>query len=116
MSDFGDPTSGLNLLQLASKRMEWLADRQKLIASNIANADTEGYQPKDVNSFEDFLSLGEIREEDVAVSWDHSPDGNRVVLEEQTLLANETESSHRLAARLYKKGHDLLALSVGKSR
>ena len=114
MSDFGDPTSGLNLLQLASKRMEWLADRQKLIASNIANADTEGYQPKDVNSFEDFLSLGEIREEDVAVSWDHSPDGNRVVLEEQMLLSDETESAHRMATRLYRKTHDLISLAVMK--
>ena len=114
MSDFGAPTNGLNILQLASKRMDWLADRQKLIASNIANADTKGYQPKDVNSFEDFLTLGEIREESATTAWDSSPDGNRVVLEEQMLLSDETESAHRLATRLYRKTHDLISLAVTK--
>ena len=114
MSDFGTPSNGLNILQLASKRMDWLADRQKVIAGNIANADTEGYQPKDVNSFEDFLTSGEIREEPVAMAWDSSPDGNRVVLEEQTLLSDETEGAHRLATRLYRKTHDLIGLAVTK--
>lgn len=114
MSLIGDNKPGLNLFQLASKRMEWLADRQKTIAANIANADTPDYRARDVNSFEDFLSSGEIREEITSSAWDSSPDGNRVVLEEQSLLATEAESGHRLAARLYRKGHDLLGLAVMK--
>lgn len=114
MSIIGDQNQGLNLFQLASKRMEWLADRQKTIAANIANADTPDYRARDISSFEDFLQSGEIREEMAKSTWDSSLDGNRVVLEEQTLLANEAESNHRLAARLYRKGHDLIGLAVMK--
>lgn len=108
------PKTGLSLFQLASARMDWLGSRQQVIASNIANADTPDYRARDVTSFEDFLTRGEVSAREVQTSWDRSPDGNQVVLEEQTLLANETESSHRLAARLYSKGHSLLALAVGR--
>jgi len=105
---------GISLFRIASARMDWLASRQKVIATNIANADTPGYVPRDVNAFEDYLGKGEVDTRESASSWDRSLDGNRVVLEEQTLLANETEEHHRLAARLYRKGHDLIIMAAGK--
>lgn len=108
------PKTGLSLFQLASARMDWLGSRQQVIASNIANADTPDYRARDVTSFEDFLTRGELAAREMQAPWDRAPDGNQVVLEEQTLLANETESSHRLAARLYSKGHSLLAMAVGR--
>jgi len=94
--------------------MDWLGARQKVIATNIANADTPDYRAKEVGAFEDFLSQGEITTRDVPKGWDLSLDGNNVVLEEQTLLANETEENHRLAARLYRRGYDLISIAVGK--
>lgn len=109
-----DAPRGLTLFQLASARMDWLSSRQQTIATNIANADTPDYRAKDVTSFEDFLTRGSIEPREVRQSWDQSLDGNRVVLEEQMLMANETEENHRLAARLYRKGHDLIATAVGK--
>ena len=109
-----DSPSGLSLFRLASARMDWLAERQKVLASNIAQADTPGYRARDLNSFEDFLRQGVAESREAGSVWDVSADGNRVVLEEQSLLASETEESHRLAARLYRKGHDLIALAVGK--
>ena len=36
------------LFQRLTERMGWLGAREKVIAENIANADTPGYQPKDV--------------------------------------------------------------------
>ena len=106
--------SGLNLFQLASARMDWAAARQQVIAANIANADTPDYRPRDVASFESFLGGESLEARETQSAWDTSLDGNRVVLEEQQLLANETESSHRLASRLYRKGHDLISMAVSK--
>lgn len=114
MSFETDARSGPGFFALASARMDWLASRQKVVAANIANADTPEYRARDVSSFEDFLGSGTLEMRETPMSWDQSPDGNRVVLEEQVLLAGETESSHRLAARLYGKGHDLISLAIGK--
>lgn len=40
-----------DLLKLTERRMAWLETRQRVLAGNIANADTPGYQPRDVRSF-----------------------------------------------------------------
>ena len=109
-----DAPRGLTLFQLASARMDWLSARQKTIATNIANADTPDFRAKEVSSFEDFLTSGTVQTRDAQSAWDQSLDGNRVVLEEQMLMATETEESHRLAARLYRKGHDLISIAASK--
>lgn len=109
-----DAPRGLTLFQLASARMDWLSARQKTVATNIANADTPDFRAKDITSFEDFLSSGSAQEREAESAWDQSLDGNRVVLEEQMLLATETEENHRLAARLYRKGHDLISMAASK--
>ena len=105
---------------IASANMDWAAGRQKVIAENVANADTAGYVGRDVVSFADHLarSSGERRSPDVeeaSNSWGGSFDGNRVVLEEQMMLSNEAASSYQLAAKLYAKGHELIALSVSSN-
>jgi flagellar basal-body rod protein FlgB len=41
-----------NTLQLIAKRMQWLEARQKVLAENIANADTPGYRPNDLKAFD----------------------------------------------------------------
>ncbi|RRH75798.1 flagellar basal body rod protein FlgB [Falsigemmobacter faecalis] len=109
-----DTATSPSFFRLASERMDWLAERQKVLAANIANADTPGYRARDLTAFEDFLSTGVAESRETGSVWDVSADDNRVVLEEQSLLASETEESHRLAARLYRRGHDLIALAVGK--
>ena len=40
-----------DLLALTERRMAWLENRQRVLAGNIANADTPGYLPRDVRSF-----------------------------------------------------------------
>ncbi|CAA9227005.1 MAG: Flagellar basal-body rod protein FlgB, partial [uncultured Acetobacteraceae bacterium] len=45
-----------DLLQLTERRMAWLEARQRVLAGNIANADTPGYQPRDVRSFASVLA------------------------------------------------------------
>mgnify|MGYP000554283156 FL=1 len=126
----------MSFFSLASQRMEWLSARQKVIAENVANADTPGFKARDVSSFQEMLSstavssgvavttAGHIsssgpesaapgvRVETDGSAWAASIDGNSVVLEQQTIRANEVSESYRLASSLYRKGYELLTLSV----
>ncbi|MEM7497705.1 MAG: hypothetical protein AAF371_06900 [Pseudomonadota bacterium] len=45
-----------------------------------------------------------------------APNGNNVVIEEQTMLGAESAGQHRLAMSVYAKGLDLLKLGVGRLR
>jgi len=41
-------TQNLTLLKAMVQKMDWLEERQKVLAQNIANADTPGYRPNDI--------------------------------------------------------------------
>ena len=51
-------TQNLTLLKALVTKMDWLEERQKIIAQNISNADTPGYRPNDVTplNFKSLLS------------------------------------------------------------
>lgn len=123
----------VSFFNLASQRMEWLSARQKVIAENVANADTPGYKARDVSSFKELLEnrvpsggmavtspkhiagtdpVGDVRVHEDTRAWADSIDGNTVTLEQQAIKANEVSESYGLAARLYRKGYELLTISV----
>ena len=112
-------------METAAEKMRWAEGRQKVIAKNVANADSPGYIGRDVVSFEEHLQRadafghgafgGERREPEeieAAASWGGSFDGNSVVLEEQAILSSETEGQHRLASELYSKANKMLGAAV----
>lgn len=45
----------LSLFKMADEKMDWLTERQKLVAINVANADTPGVKGKDLKAL-DFSS------------------------------------------------------------
>ena len=109
-----------NIFELASQRLKWLSDRQKVVSENIANADTSGYRAKEVESFDAYLEVatGQAETPDANVfeseaTWGQDLTGNNVVLEEQILEANATSGQYKIAANLYKKAHDMLRLVAG---
>lgn len=123
---------GMSFFALASKRLDWLAARQKVISENVANANTPNFRAKEVSGFEAVLagtqsgiattnarhiaSTGGDRSgtrviED-ANAFESSIDGNTVALEQQTVKASEVSESYRLATQLYRKGHELLTMSA----
>lgn len=105
-------------LSLATQRMDWAAARQKVVAENVANADTPGYKGRDVVPFEEHLSraAGHGRTapdtQEMRSAWGGTMDGNEVVLEEQMALANEASSSYSLAGNLYRKGYSLMSIAI----
>ena len=40
--------SDIPLFRMMSQRMEWLSQRQQLLAHNVANANTPGYKSQDL--------------------------------------------------------------------
>ncbi len=128
--------NSMSFFQLASQRMSWLAANQRVVAENIANADTPGFKAREVSPFEALVDgsrtggvrtthaghiqggghVGGLRATADSAAWETTIDGNTVVLEQQTLKAAEISESYQLAAQLYGKGHQLLGIAVGSNR
>ncbi|MEK9971209.1 MAG: flagellar basal body protein, partial [Ferrovibrio sp.] len=48
LSGFGMDLDKINVIKAITRRMDWLGERQRVLAENVANADTPGYKPKDL--------------------------------------------------------------------
>lgn len=129
------------LFKMARTKMDFVAQRQKVLAENIANADTPGYRPKDLRK-PDFQKMaldardntprptvthpghiqaslpdrGPFREVRERKSFETSPDGNRVVLEEQVEQLSRGRGQYNVALSLFKKNLAMLKAALGKSQ
>lgn len=83
--------------------MDLLSARQKLVASNIANADTPGYQTQDIDFQSEFLNAGggAPRVEDVG-GLTVKNDGNNVSLDREARLLSENALRFQVASQLMK--------------
>jgi len=129
-------TQDLTVLQAAAKKMHWHETRQKVLGQNIANADTTGYVPSDVQPI-DFKSLLESSSSGLTLSaattngshmrlgetslqsdklvtkkqketYEISPSGNAVVLEEQLMKMNQNYADHQLTTTIYQKNIEMI--------
>ena len=125
----GDP-----LLALTERRLGWLQSRQRVLAQNIANADTPGYQPQDLK---DFSRLVGPRGAGVALAQtqaghlggrggeagarpdrnvtERTPDGNAVSLDQQAVKMAETDTAHALAINLYRRYAAMYRTALGRA-
>lgn len=128
----------LPVFQMMTSKMDWLERRQRVLAQNIANADTPGYTPKDLDKIdykrkfrrETFRlqlattnpghipskiqqsAFGAAKE--TKKNYEISPTGNSVVLEEQLIKVAETAGDHRLATSLYRKNLNMFRIALGR--
>ncbi len=121
---------GLPLLELAERRLAWVDTRQRLLAQNIANADTPGWKPTDIAEFSigaspsnpSFARTDPRHLVPTAVSLastrksgrESAPDGNAVSLDDQLARLAETETAHDLASDIYKKYLGFFRLAIGR--
>ncbi|MSO98059.1 MAG: flagellar basal body rod protein FlgB [Rhodospirillaceae bacterium] len=128
----------LKLFQMAMTKMDWAAQRQKVLAQNVSNADTPDYKPKDLKKL-DFKHLlrdeiapvkvartnpahakGSIPEQDpfrsrsLMKSFEESPDGNEVILEEQMQKVGDTRGEYNTAIQLMQSHMKMLKIALGK--
>lgn len=127
----------LNIFAVIAKRMDWLAQRQTVIADNIANSDTPDFVPRDLKESQ-FLSLLQRRVgpvEPVATHDSHlrgtvlrggpaqsatqketyetSPAGNAVILEEQLIKVAKVQGDYQTMTNLYRKHMDMFRTALG---
>jgi flagellar basal-body rod protein FlgB len=128
--------AGVPLLSMLKTRMHWHQTRQKLLAENVSNADTPGFQPKDLRA-PAFKPTGAapgapltIERTDpghmagassrpgedprLARRFETTPSGNAVHLEDEMLKVAQNQSDYQLAASLYQKSLQMLRTAVGK--
>ena len=129
--------NSLKLFKMAMTRMDWASQRQKVLSQNIANADTPGYRPKDVKeiNFKEVLRgtgvapvtvartdpnhlKGTIPEQDKfraqgsKKTFEESPDGNQVVVEEQMQKVGDTRSEYNTAITLMQAHMKMLSIAI----
>jgi flagellar basal-body rod protein FlgB len=96
-----------------------LSARQKLVASNIANADTPGYRTKDIDFQRDFLTLAKGADPMVheTEGLRVGNDGNNVNVEEQArLLAENAIRFQFVSMKIKGEFKDIkLALQEGRN-
>ena len=126
----------LNLFTVLSRRLDWLGQRQTVLADNIANSDTPNYRPRDLNESQFQRALrntlppvqpqathaahmggtarqgGSARSERQDEPYETSPSGNAVILEEQLIKSSKTQSDYELVLNLYRKHMDMFRLAV----
>jgi flagellar basal-body rod protein FlgB len=126
----------LPLVAMLKTRMHWHQTRQKLLAENVSNADTPGFQPKDLKA-PAFGPNGTAAATAVAIErtdprhiaardvrrgedptgarrFETTPSGNAVSLEEEMLKVSQNQSDFQLAASLYQKSLQMLRIAAGK--
>ncbi len=132
-------TDTIPLLSMIKGRLSYLSARQKLLAENVANADTPGYKPKDLKPFDKLLAAqgggsaaagGLTRTNPMHLSApghnattgqpvgapdsETRMDGNSVVLEEEMLKMSESRSDYDTAVSLYQQSMSMLQTAVRK--
>jgi flagellar basal-body rod protein FlgB len=128
----------LKLFRMAMTKMDWAAQRQKVLSQNVSNADTPDYKPRDLKKL-DFRNVlrdeitpvkvartnaahakGTIPEQDpfrsrsLMKSFEESPDGNEVILEEQMQKVGDTRSEYSTAIQLMQSHMKMLKVALGK--
>lgn len=98
--------------------LDLLSARQKLVASNIANADTPGYLTKDIDFQSEFASS--LRGTPAAIDVEGltvKNDGNNVNLDRESRLLSENAMRFQVASGLLRSHLHLIqsAIDEGKS-
>ena len=130
--------NNITLFATARKRLDWLTQRQEVLAQNIANSDTPKYRASDLKGFKfhEILRresmqlnmsasegnhlpgqrkrLRDFSEHEERSPYETAPNGNSVVLEEQMAKVNESQINHLFTTNIYKKHIKLFMMALGR--
>jgi len=127
------------LFAALTRKLDWLGDRQRVLAQNVANADTPGYQANDLKpvSFRALVGgsiatnaasltstdtrhltgttgQGRFATQRASDSFEVTPSGNGVVLEQQIAKMADNQMQFAASTGLYKKHINMLRLALGR--
>lgn len=133
-------TENLGLFKALGAKMNYLDQRQRVISQNIANADTPGYQPKDLLPV-DFSrvmkkvtnsanvtpettnslhmpannKVADPKNREQRTVYEEAPVGNAVILEEQMVNSNKNQIDYNLMTNLYQKNVNMIRTALGRN-
>ncbi len=128
----------LTLFHGLSERMRYLSERQNVLAQNIANANTPGYQARDLKPV-DFANVLASHQGKLAMavtnpghihpamesnfasikktkSFETTMNGNNVVMDEQVQKLSENNSNFQETTALYRKMTEIVRMATGANR
>lgn len=124
-------------------KMGFLNLRQQIYAQNVANADTPGFRPRDIEMPEFGRVMGRVAQEGAGkvsmkstdpshmptdrsvrepdpreskITYEASPDDNAVVLEEQIYKASKNAMEYQTITNLYRRNVGMLRTAVTGNR
>lgn len=131
----------IGLFHALSSKLGYLSQRQEVLAQNIANSDTPGYRPKDLEKVDFGAMVKSLTGENnvsVAVTNDKhmpnpavdahadakkqkktyevAPAGNAVIMEEQLLKSGQNTMDYNLMLNLYQKQIGMVRMALGQGR
>ncbi|MBR0558461.1 flagellar basal body rod protein FlgB [Neokomagataea anthophila] len=121
--------SGTDLFALGQQRLEWLQNRQQVLAGNIANANTPGYAAQDVTPFSATLSQFDIAPTATQsghigsttshpavqrIDTEESLDHNGIALDQQMEKVAEVNDQQHFTVNLYGKYMAMFQTVLGK--
>ncbi len=128
---FGD----IPLVGMLKQRMNWHEARQNVLAQNVANADTPNYRARDLKEpvFSQMVkgAAGGVQmaatnprhigangasgsEPERAKSYEITPQGNAVVLEEEVMRVSQNVSDYQMVSQLYSRGLGMLKTAISR--
>jgi flagellar basal-body rod protein FlgB len=132
--------SNLPLMKAISAKVDYLDKRQGILSQNIANADTPGYQSKDLTDV-DFASVMKkltgtkrvtlettnpmhmpnpdmtknSKDAKDRLTYEVAPDKNGVIIEEQMVKATKTQMDYNLLTNLSSKYGSMMRTALGRN-
>lgn len=130
----------LPMLAALRTKMQWHQERQKVLAENVSNSDTPGFQPRELVAPK-FDATGQLTastaggslpmmmtsashikppggtvsfSEDRRAGFQTRPAGNAVNLEDQMLKVSANQMDYAAATSLYTRSLGLLKTAIGK--
>lgn len=122
------------IFDLAEKRLAWASERQAVLARNIANVSTPGFQAQDLPDFQSVLG-GTVGVQPVRTDPNHmegtidpgmsaraltettarTADKNGVRLEEQLMKVADTETLNSTVTAIFKSYMTMFNVALGKA-
>lgn len=122
----------LSLFSMLRTKMQWHQERQRLLAENVSNSDTQGYRPRDLAPLQfdrttpTLKSIGLERTEPSHIASSGQSQGSRfsgyevrapgiaVNLEDEMIKVAANQMDYQAATTLYTKSLGLLKIAIGK--
>lgn len=127
----------IGLFRIAEKRLAWADQRQRLLARNVANADTPGYRAQDLQPFARTLAEAATGDGASPVQTNpmhlagtlpsaasgtdrmakpdaKAPDGNAVSLQDELAKVAETDHMQEFVLNLYHTYMGMFGTAIGK--